>query len=324
MPSGHPPTFGVYLLGAPPPDFGWERRFVRWAETEGFHLDFAVNQDLVRRPDVLDGRPVLITVGHDEYWSWEMRDVVDTFVQAGGNWVILSGNTCMWQIRYEDDGTSMICFKLGARERDPVADRRRLTSMWSDPLIGRPETHTTGLTFTRGGYHRIGQAVPDGTGGYSVHRPDHWAFAGLELRVGDQVGAASSAVGYEVDGCALDIVDGAPVPTHEDGAPVGLDVLATAPARLLSIDGTVCEAPAGLWASLDPPGDLEVIAEYLFGTADADHTARIANGHAVMAVFKRGAGTVFNAGSADWAHGLDADREVQQITRNVLDHFGAR
>lgn len=32
MPSGHPPAFGVYLLGEPPPDFGWESRWVRWPD----------------------------------------------------------------------------------------------------------------------------------------------------------------------------------------------------------------------------------------------------------------------------------------------------
>jgi hypothetical protein len=32
MPSGHPPTFGVYLLGEPPPEFGWESRWVRWPD----------------------------------------------------------------------------------------------------------------------------------------------------------------------------------------------------------------------------------------------------------------------------------------------------
>jgi hypothetical protein len=301
----------------------WERRFVRWAEDDGFVLDVAVNQDLIRVPDVLDGRRVLISVGHDEYWSWEMRDAVEAFVRAGGNWVILSGNTCMWQVRYEDDCTSMVSFKVSARDSDPIEDRRRLTSMWSDPLIGRPETQTTGLTFTRGGYHRIGQAVPDGHGTYVVHQPDHWAFAGLGLDRGDEVGAASRPVGYEVDGCALELSAGRPVPTHEDGAPEELAILATAPARLLSIDGTVCEAPAGLWHSLDPPGDLELISEYLFGSADASHTARLAAGHAVMGVFTSGAGTVFNAGSVDWAYGLDDDHEVQHITRNVLDRFGA-
>lgn len=32
MPSGHPPTFGVYLLGAPPPEFGWVSRWIRWPD----------------------------------------------------------------------------------------------------------------------------------------------------------------------------------------------------------------------------------------------------------------------------------------------------
>jgi len=32
MPSGHVPAFGVYLLGSPPPEFGWESRWVRWPD----------------------------------------------------------------------------------------------------------------------------------------------------------------------------------------------------------------------------------------------------------------------------------------------------
>jgi hypothetical protein len=32
MPSGHPPTFGVFLLGRPPPDVGWESRWIRWPD----------------------------------------------------------------------------------------------------------------------------------------------------------------------------------------------------------------------------------------------------------------------------------------------------
>ena len=47
----------------------------------------------------------------------------------------------------------------------------------------------TGVSFTRGGYHRIASSVPNGTGGYEVHRPEHWLLAGTELRRGDQLGA---------------------------------------------------------------------------------------------------------------------------------------
>ena len=32
MPSGHPPEFGVYLLGARPPELGWEMRWIRWPD----------------------------------------------------------------------------------------------------------------------------------------------------------------------------------------------------------------------------------------------------------------------------------------------------
>jgi protein-tyrosine phosphatase len=32
LPSGHPPTFGVYLLGRQPDEVGWETRWVRWPD----------------------------------------------------------------------------------------------------------------------------------------------------------------------------------------------------------------------------------------------------------------------------------------------------
>lgn len=32
MPTGHPPRFGVYLLGSAPPEFGWASRWVRWPD----------------------------------------------------------------------------------------------------------------------------------------------------------------------------------------------------------------------------------------------------------------------------------------------------
>ncbi len=46
-----------------------------------------------------------LSVGHDEYWSWGMRDALDAFTDAGGNAAILSGNTCFWQVRFDDDAS---------------------------------------------------------------------------------------------------------------------------------------------------------------------------------------------------------------------------
>ncbi|MEM9200561.1 MAG: N,N-dimethylformamidase beta subunit family domain-containing protein [Actinomycetota bacterium] len=303
--------------------WNWERRFVEWAEREGFVFDVVIDADLERN-GVLDDYDVLLTVGHNEYWTRGMRDAADAFVEQGGRWAIFSGNTSFWQVRYDQPG-QMTAYKGRAHLHDPVAGTARhdeLTSFWSDPSIAHPETSTIGLTFTRGGYHRVGHAVADGTGAYEVHAPDHWVFEGTGLGAGEQLGVGSYAVGYEVDGVALDWVDGTPVPTHEDGAPSSLQILATAPARLMSITDDVCEPPPLLWNDVRPPGELEAMAFGLFGDMSEESVARIARGHAVMAIFAKGDGEVFNAGSADWAYGLDGHPLVQQVTANVLRRFG--
>lgn len=302
----------------------WERRFVRWAEHAGFDIDVATNGDLHASRDVLTDRRLIVSIGHDEYWSWEMRDHVDEFIERGGRWALFSGNTCFWQVRFDRHGRRMICFKGTARAADPVAhaDPGRLTGMWSDPRVARPENLTTGLSFTRGGYARVGAATPHSSGGFEIHRPTHWSLEGTGLRYGDQLGASSCVVGYEVDGCELALVDGLPVPTGTDGTPTDLEVIATAPAHLLSITDEVCEAPAAIWASVDPPGDLEGVAAIVLGAgAEHEKVEALGRGRAVMGELHRGDGRVFVVGSTDWAFGLDADRDVQAVTSNVLRRY---
>ena len=93
-----------------------------------------------------------------------------------------------------------------------------LTSIWSDHLLGRPENHMTGVSFARGGYHRIGKRVTNGAGGYTIHRPEHWLFDGTGLDYGDVLGAAATIVGYECDGCDFTYRDGLPVPDRQSTA----------------------------------------------------------------------------------------------------------
>lgn len=302
----------------------WERRFVHWAESNGFHVDYAINSDLELHPEVLQGYKLLLSVGHDEYWSWGMRDTIDAFVEQGGNHAIFSGNTSFWQVRFEDQGQTMVCYKGTAQAQDPVmgtAQQARLTGFWSTPLIGRPENLTTGLSFTRGGYARVGWGTPRGSGAYTIHRPEHWAFAGTDLRYGDLLGLGAYVVGYEVDGCAFTLENGLPIPTYEDSTPADFTILATSPARLLSQTATYSEIPKAIWADPDGPGDLEGIVVGLYGDTSPANVAKVAHGHAVMGAFTRGQGTVFNVGSTDWAYGLDHDPLIQQVTHNVLTYL---
>ena len=101
--------------------------------------------------------------------------------------------------------------------------------------------------------------MPAGSGAYTVWRPEHWAFEGTDLHYGDELGRADAIVAYEVDGVELATgADGLPVPTGADGAPDGLEILATAPARLWSQH----EQPSRY---AHEPGELENTAMAVFG-----------------------------------------------------------
>jgi hypothetical protein len=307
----------------------WELPFVQWAEQAGYGLDVVTNADLEDHPDLLPAPPgagyrLMLSVGHDEYWSGPMRDTVEGFIAGGGNVAFFSGNTSFWQVRLEDrpgDGpaTTMVGFK-GRLKDDPCYGTARvgeLTSMWSDHLIGRPENRMTGVSFARGGYHRIGKRVTNGSGGYTVHRPDHWMFDGTGIGYGDLLGAGATVVGYECDGCDFSYRDGLPYPTGVDGTPAGFEILGTAPAAHFT--RTTATRPP----KPHEPSEIEFIASRLFEDRGPEATERIAYGHAVLGTYTSSAGgTVVTSGSTDWAHGLAGrDAQVERITRNVLDRL---
>ena len=303
----------------------WELPFVQWAERQGYGIDVCTNADLEDHPTMLDGYRLLLSVGHDEYWSGPMRDTVEAFIGRGGNVAFFSGNTSFWQVRLEDPSaqgpaTSMVGYK-GQFKDDPAFSTDRLselTSIWSDHLIGRPENHMTGVSFARGGYHRIGKRATNGAGGYTIHRPEHWIFDGTGMGYGDVLGASATIVGYECDGCDFTYRDGLPYPTGEDGTPANFTILGTAPAAHFT--RTTAARPP----KQHEPAEDEFIAARLFGTRDPAAAERIAHGHAVLGSYTSAAGgTVVTSGCTDWAHGLAGrDPQVERITANVLDRLG--
>ena len=77
---------------------------MKWAEASGYDIEYAVNNDLEFHPEILSNYRLMLSIGHDEYWSSPMRDAVESFVRRGGNVAFFSGNTCCWQVRNEDGG----------------------------------------------------------------------------------------------------------------------------------------------------------------------------------------------------------------------------
>jgi hypothetical protein len=194
----------------------WDARFVSWMERAGYRADYCTDVDLHRAgPDLLRPYRLLVSVGHDEYWSDAMRDAVEGFVAAGGNAAFFSGNTAWWRVVFPDDRTFT---RVG---------------FWHE--TGRPENQMIGVSFRNGGERdRTDFPVPVG---YRVQHAGHWVYAGTGLRDGDVFGGGADEylIGYECDGVAFDRADlaaGRPVsPTGSDGAPADFTILAVGDTR---------------------------------------------------------------------------------------------
>jgi hypothetical protein len=303
---------------------GWasyERPFLAWLERQGYRVDVASLTDLHLDPGLLAPYTCVLFVGHDEYWTWEMRDAVDAYTESGGRVARFAGNF-LWQIRLEDAGRTQICYKYRARAEDPYrrGDRAHLTTnCWESPEVGRPGALTFGLNATRGIYAGWGGLTPRGAGGFTVYRPHHWAFSGADLYYGDVFGAASRVFGYEVDGLDHVVRNGLPFATDDAGAPEGLEILA------LGLAANLEEDHGNLGTSLFvAEDDARFLAETLYAEATPETLDRVARGNGMIVHFPKGKGEVFHAGTCEWVAGLiDRDPFVERITRNVLDRFTA-
>lgn len=311
---------------------GWfthGRRFVEWAESAGHRFDYAVSSDLEHDPDALDGYDLVISLGHDEYWSAGQRAAVEAHIRRGGHLASFSGNTMFWQVRLEvdDAGTHMVCHKYTAHDDDPVMAAGlpdTMTGMWADPVVGRPEWTMLGAGSAFGLYHRFGTATARGVGGFVIYRDAHWLLDGTGLRYGDVLGATDGVVGYETVGCPLAFDDfQLPIAVNRPGLaalPDDIEVVAFTPSSNLGMG----DYPKSI-AALSDQGDMEFIAERVYGDATTENLARVRFGNAVMVTcrpFGPDGGEVVTVGTTDWVFGLAGDPAVARVTTNVLHRFG--
>ncbi len=301
---------------------GWasyDSHFFRWAERSGYAIDLASQHDLHFTPEILDGYDCVVFVGHDEYWTWEMRDAVDGYVENGGHAARFAGNF-MWQTRLEDEGRRQVCYKYRARAEDPAyrgGDVTRATNSWEAPEIGRPGALTFGLNSTKGVYAGWGGCTPRGARGFPIYRPEHWAFAETGLFYGDLLGADSHIYGYEVDGLDYEIHNGRPRPTAMSGAPDGLEILAMGMAS--QVEEADFLVPEDQFFGDE---DGRFIAETLYGDASDENLEKVRYSNGMIVNFPKGKGEVFHAGSCEWVAGLlRQDAMVERVTANVLDRY---
>lgn len=177
---------------------GWEANMVRFLEREGLDVTYATSLDTHAHGERLLLHAAFLSVGHDEYWSWEMRDRVEAARDAGVSLAFFSGNSAYWQIRFEPSHATgapdrtEVCYKQAAFAEDPFAldddpsNDRRMTVRWRDAPVNRPEEDLIGVMYTT--YNVDADLV--------VTNTRHWVYEGTALADGDVL---PGLVGVETD-----------------------------------------------------------------------------------------------------------------------------
>jgi hypothetical protein len=175
---------------------------IHWLERQGYDLSYISSVDLHENPTQLLQHRAYLSLGHDEYWSKEMRDGVENARDQGVGLLFLGADAAYWQIRYEPDDRGMpdriiVCYKVETGNndlaRDPFygRDNSRVTSAWRDPILSRPENALIGVMFSDLTHQRLGYA-------WQVNsQADSPLLAGTGLRPGQAYGC--NLVGYEWD-----------------------------------------------------------------------------------------------------------------------------
>ncbi|WP_392479074.1 N,N-dimethylformamidase beta subunit family domain-containing protein [Nostoc sp. C110] len=279
----------------------WEYNMVRWLESQGYDVTYTDNMQVHTNGQRLLDHKVFLSVGHDEYWSKEMRDAVEAARNAGINLGFFSSNTCYWRVRFENSTLAagqvkpnrvMACYKQDwsldsvAQQQGPLAATNKFRSFQNQ----RPENALLGVMY--------GSDTTNLYGGFNfvVTNSSDFYYANTGLQNGDQL---NLLMGYEWDFIV-----------NNGSTPPGLVTLSES-----------VVTPASVLPTFDePPGEETLPPNQDFTKA---HTTRYTASSGAK---------VFASGTNQWAWGLDSDgvspaREdirAKQITVNVLADMGAR
>ncbi len=172
--------------------FRYEYLMVRFLEREGYDVTYQTNITTHEHGELLRRHRAFLSVGHDEYWSWQMRANVEQARDAGVSLGFFAGNVCYWQIRLEDGDRTIVAYKESALSADPIATDGNpsndylTTTEFRLPPVSRPEEQLTGVM----------TSIVDVNGDIVVENTSHWVFDGTGLSPGDHL---TGLAGHEVD-----------------------------------------------------------------------------------------------------------------------------
>jgi hypothetical protein len=276
----------------------YEYPLIRWLERNGFDVAYTASEVVHENPERLRLHCAFLSIGHDEYWSLNIRNGVESARDNGTSVAFFGSNAAYWRVRIDTDpGTGsglIICYKDATL--DPLSNapgiHPDITVTWRDDPYPRPEDALIGQMWESWFESSNFPLVCTNT--------SNWVYTGSGAQDSD---AIPGIVGYEYDrvfrndypegpGC-----EAGDAPSHSGPLPSNLEILAASPVTGKSgcqsfSNVTLYRASSGAW--------------------------------------------VFSAGTNAWSWGLDdldpglgvpwlvhnvSSRIIQRITTNLLRRF---
>jgi hypothetical protein len=126
----------------------YEYPLVRFLESRGYFVSYATDIDTDQGVDAPGARSLVITAGHDEYWTKQIRDQLDAAQSTGTNLVVMGANTGYWQMRY--DPTYRTIYEYRSALLDPDPNPATKTVRFRQLTPSRPECALEGEQETGG------------------------------------------------------------------------------------------------------------------------------------------------------------------------------
>lgn len=177
-----------YGYGDGAADFlGNEYPLISFLEQHGVDVTYATSADIENNPSMLLQHDVLLSLGHDECWSYGERVAAEKAEQAGVNMVFFGASAMLRHVRLQ--ASPLGAMREEVDYRDSAADPLDGTGQplevtgntWSDPPSSWSEVPFIGEQYT--GYVRPNdKPVP-----YVVGESSSWLYTGTGLQTGQDI-----------------------------------------------------------------------------------------------------------------------------------------
>jgi len=119
---------------------------MHFLERNGYDVAYQTDVDTDRQPATLFRQRLVIVIGHDEYWTENMRTSFEKARDAGINLAFFGANDGYWQMRYADE-TRRVIVEYRRPDFDPEPDPALKTQRFRTLNPARPECKLIGVQF---------------------------------------------------------------------------------------------------------------------------------------------------------------------------------